>query len=65
MHTIGNKSKRDTEKNISEGKEEKPSINKSNLSGSSRKTQNHKELIIASTVIAIIIILFIILNLSN
>jgi len=67
MYTIGNKSKKDVEINANQNKEQIPSspIQKSNLDNTVKKTQNYKELIIATTVIVIIIILFIILNLLN
>ncbi|MAX09818.1 MAG: hypothetical protein CMG13_03020 [Candidatus Marinimicrobia bacterium] len=67
IYTIGDRKRSDTDSIISEDpKNEEASTNKSNISNNiSGKAQNYKELIIATTVITIIIILFIILNLLN
>ena len=66
IYTIGDRKKSDTDNIISEDPKNELPIKKSNISNSiSGKAQNYKELIIATTVITIIIILFIILNLLN
>tara|TARA_Y100000996_G_C22472399_1_gene622705 strand:+ start:505 stop:936 length:432 start_codon:yes stop_codon:yes gene_type:complete len=66
IYTIGDRKKSDTDSIINEDPKNEVPIKKSNISNSiSGKAQNYKELIIASTVITIIIILFTILNLVN
>ena len=66
IYTIGNRKNKDIENIISENPINEDSIEKSDIGNNiSGKAQNYKELIIATTVITIIIILFLVLNLLN
>ena len=66
IYTIGDKRKNDIDNITIETSNDQDSIETSNIGNNiSSNLNNYKELIIASTVITIIIILFIILNLIN